>query len=112
MITHGWGEILFPGDVAMTAFDKGSSIGFATPTTFGARLVRKGGRKPSIFTSLPISSLEYRDEHATKTGYCDYGFALLVWDDWGNLTRFYFADKVDHNALLAECEANLPRKEM
>ena len=112
MITHGWGEILFPGDVAMTAFDKGSNIGFATPTTFGARLVRKGGRKPSIFTSLPISSANYRVERPTKAGYCDYGFGILVGDDWGNITRFYFANRYDHAALLAECEANLPRKEM
>ena len=110
MITQGWGEILFSGDTSMTPFDKGSEIGF-TPTTFGTRLVRKGRRKPSIFAFLPISPLEYRDEHPTKTGYCDYGFGILVWDDWGNITRFYFADKVDHIALLVECEANLPRKE-
>jgi hypothetical protein len=111
MITQGWGEILFSGDTDMTTFDKDSEIGFATPTAFGARLTRKGGRKPSMFASLPISSLEYRDERPTNAGYCDYGFGILVWDDWGNITRFYFANRYDHAALLAECEANLPRKE-
>ena len=92
-------------------FEAGSSIYFSDMGHLVLDMIPHGMTGRGYFASLPISNPASRAKSPTYAAYMEDGMTVIVWDDWGVRTRFCFGAKEDRDAMLAACEANLPRKE-
>jgi hypothetical protein len=91
------------------AFANADRLGF-DDEVFVISLNHSGGG--SLFTTIPISPKEYRQEHPTKTGYkVSHDRGIYIYDDYGSPT-FLNIKNSDVEALKAELHSqNIPQIE-
>lgn len=95
-------------------FPGAKQLGFTQSGTFVLSLYKlpateklRGG----YWTSIPISSKEYRRGHQTKAAFEDHGDRLVIYSDWGD-RNVISAPRDVLDLLVAECIDNeLPQLE-